>query len=88
MVSQGALRRMIFKLEIVFTRHKLKFMKALITYWQETDGRFLGFLNDYPEHWTQGDDLEDLRFHLRDLYQLFSSGNIPGIRKEEELEVA
>jgi predicted RNase H-like HicB family nuclease len=63
-------------------------MKARITYWQETDGKFLGFLNDYPDHWTQGDDLDDLREHLRDLYQIFSSESIPGIRKQEELEVA
>jgi predicted RNase H-like HicB family nuclease len=63
-------------------------MKARITYWQEKDGKFLGFLNDYPNHWTQGEDLDDLREHLRDLYQMFSSENIPGIRREEELEIA
>jgi predicted RNase H-like HicB family nuclease len=63
-------------------------MKARITYWQEKDGKFLGFLNDYPDHWTQGETLEDLRDHLRDLYQTFTSENIPGIRREEELEMA
>lgn len=63
-------------------------MKARITYWQEKDGKFLGFLNDYPDHWTQGEDLDDLRDHLRDLHQMFTSENIPGIRREEELEVA
>lgn len=59
-----------------------------ITYWQETDGKFLGFLNDYPEHWTQGESLDDLREHLRDLHRLFHSEPIPGIRRVEELEVA
>ena len=63
-------------------------MKARITYWQEKDGKFLGFLNDYPDHWTQGENLDDLREHLRDLHQMFSSEPIPGIRREEELEVA
>lgn len=63
-------------------------MTARITYWQEKDGKFLGFLNDYPNHWTQGEDLDDLREHLRDLYQMFSAENVPGIRREEELEVA
>ncbi len=63
-------------------------MKARITYWQEKDGKFLGFLNDYPDHWTQGESLEDLREHLRDLHQMFSAENIPGIRQQEELEVA
>ena len=62
-------------------------MKIKFTYWTETDGRYLGFLNDFPEHWTQGDDLEDLKDHLRDLHELFSDDPIPGIRKVEELEV-
>jgi len=63
-------------------------VKTRITYWKERDGRFLGYLNDYPDHWTQGEDLDDLKAHLRDLFQTFNAGDIPGIRKEEELEVA
>ncbi|HNQ90763.1 MAG TPA: type II toxin-antitoxin system HicB family antitoxin [Verrucomicrobiota bacterium] len=63
-------------------------MKVRITYWREPDGRYLGYLNDYPDHWTQGNDLADLQEHLRDLYQTFSAEEIPGIRKEAELEVA
>lgn len=62
-------------------------MKTRFTYWKESDGRFLGYLNAYPEHWTQGETLEDLKDHLRDLHQTFSTEEIPGIRKEEELEV-
>jgi predicted RNase H-like HicB family nuclease len=63
-------------------------VKTKFTYWQEEDGKFLGYLNDYPDHWTQGDSLQDLKDHLRDLYETFSTGTIPGIRKEEELELA
>lgn len=63
-------------------------MKARFTYWTEGDGRYLGYLNDYPDHWTQGESLDDLREHLKDLFQMFSSEQIPGIRKVEELEVA
>ena len=63
-------------------------MTTKITYWKEPDGRYLGFLNSYPDHWTQGDDLSDLKEQLRDLFQTFGAGDIPGIRKEEELEVA
>ncbi len=63
-------------------------MKAKMTYWRESDGKYLGFLNDYPDHWTQGEDLDDLKVHLRDLFELFSHEDIPGIRKEEELEIA
>ena len=54
----------------------------------ETDGRYLGYLNDYPDHWTQGEDLDDLKDHLRDLFQTFSADSIPEIRKEEDLEIA
>lgn len=63
-------------------------MKAKITYWRESDGRYLGYLNDYPDHWTQGENLDDLKVNLCDLFQLFGHENIPGIRKEEELEIA
>ena len=63
-------------------------MKATFTYWKESDGRYLGYLNEYPDHWTQGEDLEDLKEQLRDLYRTFSAEQIPGIRKVEELEVA
>lgn len=63
-------------------------MKTKITYWKESDGRYLGYLNSHPDHWTQGDNLDDLKEHLRDLYTMFSIEDIPGIRKVEELEVA
>jgi predicted RNase H-like HicB family nuclease len=55
--------------------------------WQE-DGGYLGYFVDYPDYWTQGDNLEDLKEQLRDLYQDLTSGEIPGIRKVEELVVA
>lgn len=63
-------------------------MKTKVTYWCESDGKYLGYLNDYPDHWTQGEDLDDLKTHLRDLFELFGNEDIPGIRKEEELEIA
>ena len=63
-------------------------MKAAFTYWKESDGRYLGYLNDYPDHWTQGEDLEDLKEQLRGLYHTFGAEQIPGIRKVEELELA
>ena len=63
-------------------------MKTKFTFWREADGRYLGYLNDWPDHWTQGDDLEDLKEHLRDLFRQFSVEAIPGIKKVEELEIA
>ncbi len=63
-------------------------MKRQFTYWKESDGKYLGHLNSHPDHWTQGESLDDLKDHLRDLFHLFGSEEIPGIRKVEELEVA
>jgi hypothetical protein len=42
-------------------------------------------LQDYPDYWTQGQSLEELQSHLRDLYHDLMSGEIPGIRKLAEL---
>ena len=58
------------------------------TYWRESDGYILGFLNAYPDHWTQGDDLDDLKAQLLDLYHEFSKDDLPGIRKVGSLVVA
>jgi hypothetical protein len=60
----------------------------LFTYWREPDSCFLVYLNANPAHWTQGDDLNDLKNHLLDLYQEFSRDDLPGIRKIGELVVA
>ncbi|MDD2600609.1 MAG: type II toxin-antitoxin system HicB family antitoxin [Kiritimatiellae bacterium] len=61
-------------------------MKTQYTFWKEKDGMYLGFLNDYPDHWTQGQDLADLKANLQDLLVTFRSEEIPGIRKVAELE--
>jgi predicted RNase H-like HicB family nuclease len=58
-----------------------------IVYWEE-QGAWLGYLQEYPDYWTQGETLEDLKEHLKDLYQDITGGEIPGIRKVGELEVA
>jgi len=55
-----------------------------IVFWED-DGAWLGYLQDYPDYWTQGDTLNDLKEHLKDIYQDISGGMIPGIRKVEEL---
>ncbi|MDR0447889.1 MAG: type II toxin-antitoxin system HicB family antitoxin [Treponema sp.] len=45
-------------------------MELHYTYWQEKDGWFLGYLNDYPSHWTQGKTIKELEEMLADLYEL------------------
>lgn len=57
-----------------------------IVYWQE-DGGWLGYIQDYPDYRTQGDSLDDLQEHLKDLYQDLTSGQIPSIRKVAELTI-
>ena len=63
-------------------------MKVLrYIHWQ--DGQmWLGYLEEYPDYMTQGESLDDLRVHLRDLYADLSGGHIPAARKAAELEVA
>jgi len=54
----------------------------------EDDGTWLGYLQDFPDYWTQGESLDDLKEHLRDLYRDLTSGAIPGVRRAEELIVS
>ena len=49
-------------------------------YWQEED-MWLGYLEEYPDYWTQGQSLEDLRENLKDIFQELTSGNVPGVRR-------
>lgn len=58
-----------------------------IVYWEE-EGGWLGYLEDYPDYWTQGETLDDLKDHLRDLYEDITGGHIPGIRRVGELVVS
>ncbi len=48
-------------------------MKISYTYWKEPDGMFLGYLNEFPDHWTQDIDLEELKENLADIIKIFST---------------
>ena len=56
-------------------------------YWQD-EQFWLGYLEEYPDYLTQGESLEDLREHLRDLHADLAGGLIPGVRRVAELELA
>jgi predicted RNase H-like HicB family nuclease len=56
-------------------------------YWQDDDA-WLGYLQDYPDYWTQGESFDDLIEHLKDLYREVESGELPGVRKVGELAVS
>ena len=45
-------------------------------YWQDGD-MWLGYLERYPDYWTQGETQEDLRENLRDIYDELTGGHVP-----------
>jgi hypothetical protein len=47
---------------------------------------FLGYLNEYPDHWTESETFEDLIQHLADLRHEFETGELPGIKKVAGIE--
>ena len=58
-----------------------------IVYWED-NGSWIGYLQEFPDYWTQGDTLEDLHTHLCDLYRDLTSGELPGIRRVGDIAVA
>ena len=56
-------------------------------YWQDNK-MWLGYLEEFPDYITQGESLDELKENLRDIYFELSSGNIPCVRKVDELEIA
>lgn len=61
--------------------------KQKYVYWKDDD-TWLGYLDDFPDYWTQGDTEDDLREHLADLYKDLTSGAIPNVRRVAELDIA
>ena len=59
---------------------------ARYVHWQDGE-MLLGYFEAFPDYLTQGESLEDLEEHLRDLYRDLTSGVIPGIRRVAELSV-
>ena len=56
-------------------------------YWQEDD-TYIGYLEEYPDYWTQGATVGELEENLRDLFKELSGGSIPCVRMVAELKVA
>jgi predicted RNase H-like HicB family nuclease len=46
---------------------------------------WLGYFEEYPDYQTQGESIEDLQDHLKDLFKDLTSGEIPGVRRVAEL---
>jgi predicted RNase H-like HicB family nuclease len=56
-------------------------------YWQEED-MWLGYLEEYPDYWTQGETIEELEGNLRDICRELTNGSILSVRRVAELAVA
>jgi len=46
-------------------------MELPYTYWEGEGGWLVGYLDEYPEQWTQGKDIKELEEMLLDLYENF-----------------
>ena len=57
------------------------------TYWKDEE-MWLGYLSEFPDYMTQGESLDELKENLKDIYHELSSGNIPCVRRVDELEIA
>jgi predicted RNase H-like HicB family nuclease len=44
-------------------------MELAYTYWEGESGWLVGYLNNYPEQWTQGKDIKELEEMLLDIYE-------------------
>ena len=45
-------------------------------HWQEGDA-WLGYLEEYPDYWTQGETIDDLIEHLKDWHGSKRGRNLP-----------
>jgi hypothetical protein len=54
----------------------------------EDNSMWVGHWEEFPDYMTQGETLDELQVNLKDLYQDLSSGDIPGVRHVDEMEVA
>jgi hypothetical protein len=52
-----------------------------IIYW-EHDGAWLGYLQDYPDYWTQGTTLDELKENLKDVYRTSRAESFRGYARQ------
>jgi predicted RNase H-like HicB family nuclease len=46
------------------------------TYWQDEE-MWIGYLEEFPDYWTQGESEAELKENLADLFQDLTSGIVP-----------
>ncbi len=62
--------------------HEVKY-----TFWQD-EIQWIGFLDTYPEYWTQGGSLTELEENLADLFTELTGGHLPKPRQSGTLKIA
>ena len=43
-------------------------MELSYTFWEAEEGGFIGFINQFPDYWTQGETIGELEKMLASLY--------------------
>ena len=56
-------------------------------FWKE-DNFWIGYLERFPDYWTQGETEEELQENLRDLYSELTNGKLPTPRQSGTLKIA
>lgn len=54
------------------------------TYWKEPDGWYLGYMNDYPDNWTQGRTIEELEKMLMSLRKDIETYPDLGVKRRDQ----
>jgi predicted RNase H-like HicB family nuclease len=49
---------------------------------------WLGYLEEFPDYWTQAETEEELKENLIDIYNELTSGTIPSVRRVADLEIS
>jgi predicted RNase H-like HicB family nuclease len=62
-------------------------VKQKYVYWKDED-MWLGYLEGYPDYWTQAETEEELKENLIDVYKDLTSGLIPNVRRIADLEIS
>jgi predicted RNase H-like HicB family nuclease len=62
-------------------------IKQKYIYWKDDD-IWLGYLEEFPDYWTQGETEDKLKEYLIDLYKELTSETTPNVRKAAELDIA
>ena len=71
---------------MVVSKEGKKMLKQTYVYWKDED-TWLGYLEEFPDYWTQGKTPDELKENLVDLYKELSSGTIPHVLRVAELEI-